>query len=113
MSGLTPDRGEVWIASLDPVAPGEQRGTRPVLVVSAPAFNAWPVGLVVVVPITTRERGFAHHVAIDGGGLDRRSFAMPEYVRSVTQRRLRQRLGAADHQAVTSVDEWLRRITAL
>lgn len=114
MSGFPPNRGEVWVASLDPVAPGEQGGTRPVLVVSATAFNAWPVGLVVVVPLTTRDRGFAHHVAVDGGGgLDRRSFAMPEYVRSVTQQRLRRRLGAAAAETVTLVDEWLRRITAL
>jgi mRNA interferase MazF len=103
----------VWIASLDPVAPGEQSGTRPVLVVSAPAFNAWPVGLVAVVPITTRERGFAHHVAVKGSGLERTSFAMPEYVRSITQRRLRQRLGPADSQTIALVDDWLRRITAL
>jgi mRNA interferase MazF len=84
-----------------------------VLVVSAPAFNAWPVGLVVVVPITTRERGFAHHVAVKGGGLERTSFAMPEYVRSITQRLPRQRLGAAERQTVALVDDWLRRITAL
>lgn len=113
MSGSTPDRGEIWIASLDPVAPGEQGGTRPVLVVSALTFNAWPVGLVVVVPITTRDRGFAHHIPVQGGGLERTSFAMPEYVRSVTQRRLRQRVGTADRQTVTLLDDWLRRITAL
>lgn len=113
MSGSTPDRGEVWLASLDPVVPGEQGGTRPVLVVSARAFNAWPVGLVVVVPITTRDRGFAHHVPIGNGGLDRPSFAMPEYVRSISQRRLRQQLGAVDRQTSTLVDGWLRRITAL
>jgi mRNA interferase MazF len=113
LTGSTPDRGEVWLATLDPVAPGEQGGTRPVLVISALAFNAWPVGLAVVVPITTRDRGFSHHVAIAGGGLAHKSFAMPEYVRSVTQRRLRQRLGTADREAVALVDEWLRRITAL
>ncbi len=83
------------------------------LVVSGSAFNAWPVGLVVVVPITSRERGFAHHVPIRGGGLDRPSFAMPEYVRSITQRRLTTRLGTAAPASVDSVDDWLRRITAL
>ena len=83
-----PERGEVWLAALDPVSSGEQGGTRPVLVVSTNAFNAWPVGLVIVVPVTTRARGFDHHVPIAGGGLDRPSFAMPEYVRSVAQRRL-------------------------
>lgn len=97
---------------LDPVLPGEQGGTRPVLVVSASSFNAWPVGLVIVVPITTRNRGFAHHVPVVGTGLDRASFAMPEYVRSVVQRRLDRQLGVADSETVRRVGEWLRRLTA-
>ena len=108
-----PERGEVWLAALDPVEPGEQGGTRPVLVVSTNAFNAWPVGLVIVVPITTRDRGFAHHVGVVGGGLDRPSFVMPEYVRSVTQRRLQRRLGDAEQSTLSAVDDWLRRITGL
>lgn len=108
-----PERGEVWLAVLDPAGPGEQAGTRPVIVVSTNAFNAWPVGLVIVVPLTTRDRGFAHHVPVAGGGLDRPSFAMPEYVRSVAQRRLQRRLGAAEHSTLTTVDDWLRRLTGL
>jgi|SRR5580704_10511860 mRNA interferase MazF len=108
-----PDRGEVWLAALDPVGPGEQGGTRPVLVVSTKAFNAWPVGLVIVVPITTRDRGFAHHILVTGAGLDRTSLAMPEYLRSVAQRRLRRCLGTADRSTLTTVDDWLRRLTGL
>lgn len=108
-----PNRGEIWLAALDPVGPDEQGGTRPVLVVSTNAFNAWPVSLVIVVPITTRDRGFAHHIPVEGGGLDRPSFAMPEYVRSVAQRRLQRRLGAADRSTLTSVDDWLRRLAGL
>lgn len=107
------DRGEVWLAALDPVRPGEQGGTRPVLVVSTTAFNAWPVGLVMVVPVTTRERGFAHHIRVAGGGLDRPSFAMPEYLRSIAQRRLRRHLGTAEAATLTAVDDWLRRLTGL
>jgi mRNA interferase MazF len=113
LTGSTPERGEVWVAGLDPVAPSEQGGTRPVLVVSTTAFNAWPVGLVVLVPITTRDRGFAHHVRVAGGGLDRVSFAMPEYVRSIAQRRLQRRLGVAKESTMVDVDDWLRRIAAL
>ena len=113
MSDSTPDRGDVWLAALEAVAPGEQGGTRPVLVLSTSTFNGWPVGLVVVVPITTRQRGFSHHVPITGGSLDRQSFAMPEYVRSIVQRRLRHRLGAAEPASVTAVAEWLRRIADL
>ena len=103
----------MWYADLDPVGHNEQGGSRPVIVVSANGFNAWPVGLVVVVPVTTRNRGFAHHVPIAASGLDRASFAMPEYVRSISQRRLRRRLGAAQHATLGELDDWLRRITAL
>lgn len=108
-----PERSEVWLAALDPVGPGEQGGTRPALVVSTNAFNAWPVALVIVVPITTRDRGFAHHILVGEGGLDRPSFAMPEYVRSVAQRRLQRRLGIAEQSTVAAVDDWLRRLTGL
>lgn len=108
-----PDRGEGWLAALDPVGPGEQGGTRPVLVVSTNAFNAWPVGLVMVIPTATRDRGFAHHIRVAGGGLDRPSFAMPEYLRSIAQRRLRRRLGTAEPSSLATVDDWLRRLTGL
>ena len=63
-------RGEIWLVTLDPTAGDEQRGTRPVVVVSPAAFNeitATPV----VLPITTggsfaRHRGFA--VSLDDAG---------------------------------------------
>ncbi|MDQ6725643.1 MAG: type II toxin-antitoxin system PemK/MazF family toxin [Actinomycetota bacterium] len=67
----------------------------------------------IVVPITTRDRGFAHHIGVGDGGLDRPSFAMPEYVRSVGQRRLQRRLGTAEQSTVDAVDDWLRRLTGL
>ena len=63
-------RGEIWIVSLDPSAGHEQRGTRPVLIVSPAAFNGL-TGTPVVLPITTgggfaRRRGFA--VSLDDAG---------------------------------------------
>ena len=63
-------RGEIWLVSLDPTAGHEQRGTRPVLIVSPAPFNEL-TGTPVVVPITTggsfaRRRGFA--VLLDDAG---------------------------------------------
>ena len=63
-------RGEIWIVSLDPSAGHEQRGIRPVLIVSPAAFNE-VTGTPVVLPITTggrfaRRRGFA--VSLDDAG---------------------------------------------
>ena len=56
-------RGEIWMVALDPTAGHEQRGRRPVLIVSPEAFNQL-TKVPVVVPITSkgsfaRRAGFA------------------------------------------------------
>ena len=63
-------RGEIWLVSLDPAAGHEQKGRRPVLIVSPEAFNRL-TKLPVVVPITSGGNfawvaGFA--VALAGAG---------------------------------------------
>lgn len=63
-------RGEIWLVSLDPTAGHEQRGTRPVLIVSPARFNAL-TRTPVVLPIITggnfaRQRGFA--ASLDDAG---------------------------------------------
>jgi hypothetical protein len=40
-------------------------------------------------------------------------FAMPEYVRSIVQRRLRRRLGMIEAASLAAVADWTRRITGL
>ena len=46
-------RGEIWLVGLDPTAGHEQKGRRPVLIVSPEAFNRL-TKVPVVVPITSR-----------------------------------------------------------
>lgn len=63
-------RGDIYLVELDPTAGHEQRGTRPVLVVSPDSFNQ-VTQLPVVLPITSggnfaRTAGFA--VSLDGCG---------------------------------------------
>jgi mRNA interferase ChpB len=65
------DQGEIYFVSLDPTSGHEQRGFRPVLIVTSRAFNML-TNVPVVLPITTggnfaRVRGFA--VSLDGIGL--------------------------------------------
>jgi mRNA interferase ChpB len=61
------ERGDIYLVSLDPTSGLEQQGTRPVLVVSASAFNRL-TKTPVVLPITTggnfvRTAGFAVSLA--------------------------------------------------
>ncbi len=63
-------RGEIWLVALDPTAGHEQRGRRPVLIVSPDAFNQ-VTRVPIVVPITSggrfaRTAGFA--VSLAGAG---------------------------------------------
>ncbi|WP_375630238.1 MULTISPECIES: type II toxin-antitoxin system PemK/MazF family toxin [unclassified Bartonella] len=64
-------RGEIWFVSLDPTSGYEQRGARPVLIVSPEAFNR-VTKTPVVLPITSggnfaRTAGFV--VSLAGTGL--------------------------------------------
>jgi len=63
-------RGEIWLVSLDPTSGHEQKGRRPVLIVSPEAFNQ-VTKLPVILPITSggnfaRTAGFA--VSLTGAG---------------------------------------------
>jgi len=63
-------RGEIWLVALDPTQGHEQRGRRPVLIVSPEAFNR-VTKVPVVLPITSggsfaRTAGFA--VPLTGAG---------------------------------------------
>ena len=63
----TVNRGDIYLVSLDPSEGHEQRGHRPVLIVSPNEFNK-ATGLPVVLPIThggdfARRLGFAVHLS--------------------------------------------------
>ena len=63
-------RGDIWLVGLDPTAGHEQKGRRPVLIVSPEAFNR-VTGVPVVLPITSggsfaRTAGFAVSLARAG-----------------------------------------------
>lgn len=108
-------RGEVWLVDLNPTRGHEQAGTRPALVVSADEFNHGPAGLVIVAPMTTRERGIPLHVSVDPpeGGLDRRSFIKCEHVRSVSEQRLVRRFGVVSPETLALVADRLRIVLDL
>ena len=65
------ERGDIYVVKLDPTAGHEQRGSRPVLVISPGPFNSL-TKLPIVLPITNgaafaRTAGFA--VSLEGAGL--------------------------------------------
>jgi mRNA interferase MazF len=107
-------RGDVVIADLSPIVGHEQGGRRPVLVLSPSAYNAWPIGMAVVAPITSADRRLRHHIPIgrEAGLLRELSFVMPEYVRAISQQRISgQSLGVALPATLDAVERWVAQFT--
>lgn len=83
-----PARGDILELSLDPVKGREVRGSRPVLVLSADAFNR-ASGLLLVAPITqggtaSRETGFS--VTLMGSGTATQGVVLCDQTRTVDAR---------------------------
>lgn len=106
---LTPVGGEVWWVAPDPAVGREQSGRRPVLVISGEDYHQTVTTLIMAVPITTRDRGWANHVALEGPhGLDRESWAMTEQVRAISRERLVLRAGLVTNACLEAARRWVR-----
>jgi mRNA interferase MazF len=111
----TAQRGEVWTADLDPTFGHEQGGRRPVLIVSVDSFNAGLSGLVVVLPITSRQRPLPLHIPVDPpeGGLRLPSAILCDAIRSIDRRRLIDCWGTISAATLALVEDRLRRLLGL
>ncbi|MGH2616027.1 MAG: type II toxin-antitoxin system PemK/MazF family toxin [Thermomicrobiales bacterium] len=110
-----PRFGEVWQADFDPIVGHEQAGKRPAIIVSTDAFNLNASRLVVVAPVTRRDRRNPLHVPISPSrdGLRYSSFALCDAVRSISTDRLLFRIGRIDHDAIGEIGDRLRIVLAL
>ncbi|MBS0458113.1 MAG: type II toxin-antitoxin system PemK/MazF family toxin [Proteobacteria bacterium] len=83
-----PRRGDILVLSLDPTQGKEIRGSRPVLVLSADAFND-ASGLLLVAPITqggTASRGNGFSVTLMGSGTATQGIVLCDQTRTVDAR---------------------------
>lgn len=100
-------RGEVWMASLDPVRGSEQAGTRPVIVLQADSLNSF-LRTAVVVPCTSNLRWaeFAHCVrlAAGEGGLTNESAVLSHQLRVIDAARLVRCMGALSPSAMRKIE---------
>lgn len=88
MSRGSPLRGDILELSLDPVHGREIRGSRPVIVLSADAFNRVS-GLLLIAPITqggvaSRENGFS--VTLMGSGTKTQGVILCDQTRTIDAR---------------------------
>lgn len=105
------NRGDVYLADLNPTLGSEQSGFRPVVIVSRDAINrSSPV--VIVVPVTSWTEGRRIYpsqvsIAASEGGLKRDSIALGEQLRAITRDRLGERRGSLGASVMRQLDRAL------
>lgn len=108
-------RGSVVWVNLNPTRGREQAGIRPAVVIASAGYLDNVPELVIVVPVTSRDRGWPHHVRLTGSKLtlDRTSFAMTEQPRTIARSRIAGEAGVASATCMSEIDQWLRDFTDL
>jgi mRNA interferase MazF len=104
-----PCRGDIWTVDLDPTRGHEQSGHRPALIVSVDLFNHGPADLVVVLPITSKDKGIPLHVLVapPEGGVKESSYVKCEDIRSISKQRLAKFWGRVSPQTMLEIEERL------
>jgi len=112
---MNPSRSDIWVVDLGKGKGHEQSGQRPGLLVSVDEFNQGPAGLVVVLPLTSRDKGIPWHVEItpSEGGVKKVSYIKCEDVRSVSVKRLRSCWGKVSKSTMKKIEERLRILLKL
>ena len=88
-------QGDIYIANLNPARGSEQRGLRPVVVVSGNAMNDH-FGVVIVMPLSTKIKKYAGCILLKkdrANNLKQDSEVITFQLRSVSKDRLTKRMG--------------------
>ena len=106
-------RGDVRWAELNPVRGHEQKGTRPVLILSHDVFNQRS-GTVIAMAMTSQEprAGFPLTLESKAPGLTKRSWIKIAQVRTLSVERIGKKLGRASDEEMARVVDGLNEIIA-
>jgi mRNA interferase MazF len=103
-------RGDIYYADLSPVVGSEQGGIRPVVIVQNDVGNKYsPTVIAAAVTSQMNKTKLPTHISIDAEayGLSKDSVILLEQVRTIDKRRLKERMGHLDDDAMALVDNAL------
>jgi mRNA interferase MazF len=107
MDDISYNRGEVWLASLDPDIAEVTTRARLVMIVSTNTFNNGPAHLVVILPMTTRDHDIASHVLVSApeSGSNKAIYVLCERIQCVERDRLIKKIGRVSPQTMKTIDD--------
>ena len=108
-------RGDVVWADFSPTRGREQARERLAVVIASNDYLESVPNLAIVLPVTTKDRGWPHHVRLTGNTLQLRktSWALTEQPRTISRERLTRSAGQIDSDCLDEIDQWLRDFLGL
>ncbi len=103
-------RGEIYYADLSPVVGSEQGGVRPVLIVQNDIGNKHSPTVIAAAITSQKEKNkLPTHIELNASscGLAKDSVVLLEQVRTLDKRRLKERMGELDSDAMSQVNNAL------
>lgn len=100
-------RGEIYYADLSPVVGSEQGGMRPVLIVQNNVGNRYsPTVIAAAITSQQNKAKMPTHIELSARtyGLAKDSIVLLEQIRTLDKRRLKERMGCLDAEAMQKVD---------
>jgi mRNA interferase MazF len=105
------ERGEIFVAALDPVIGHEVAKTRPVVIVSNNIGNKYS-GTVTIIPVTsknvTRIYPFEVYLPKDAGPLKKNSKAKADQIRTLDKARLLKSVGMLNDELMYNMDKAIK-----
>ena len=103
-------RGEIYYADLIPVVGSEQGGVRPVLIVQNDVGNKYSPTVIAAAITSQKEKSkLPTHIEINAQncGLAKNSVVLLEQIRTIDKKRLKERMGMLDEDAMYQVNSAL------
>ena len=101
------ERGEIWLANLDPTQGSEQAGTRPIIIFQENTVSKF-TSTIITIPLTTNLRRAALPTCLlisnGQGGLNQDSVALCHQLRVLDKTRLIKRIGQLDFEAISRLE---------
>ncbi|MFH1297289.1 MAG: type II toxin-antitoxin system PemK/MazF family toxin [Bacteroidota bacterium] len=103
---------EIWFADLNPVKGSEQKGFRPVVIISGNLLNQY-LKVVITCPLTTSIKGYKGNVILEPNeqnGIAKKSEIMIFHIRSISKDRLVKKIGCITGKQLAQIKQGLGEI---
>lgn len=104
---MTIERGEIWLANLDPTQGSEQAVTRPIIIFQDSTLSKFTT-TIITIPLTTNLRRSALPTCLiiskGQGGLNQDSVALCHQIRVLNKTRLIKKLGKLELEVIANLE---------